>query len=464
MKLKLNRNVPVTTVARHTARASFLAAALMVTAPVWAASAVIDQVVAVVDNTPILQSELNQAVQVTREQLQRKKQPVPPEAILRKSVLDQLILRQAQVEQVKRYGIEPSSAALDDAVLAVAKQEGFDSIAALQQSLDRQGTGRYAALREQIAQDVSVLQLRQQQIMSRIKISERDIDNFLASPQGQAALGSQVKTIHIRIAPTVEKLPPEQVLQVARNVRQALTTSDNLDAISRQFTTPSIAVQGVVSEYRPLADLPAELAARISPLSVGQTTDLITNADGVHVLKLLDRKSDDKKALVQQYLTRHILIQPSEVVSAEDAKQRIDQIYARARAGTDFSVLASTYSSDPGSARNGGSLGWVTPGTMVAEFDQVMTTTAPGQISAPFQTQYGWHILKVEETRQSDMTRELQRRLAKQILGERQFKTEVDSWLREIRANTYIEIKDPTLRDNAAATPATAEAVASAGP
>ena len=159
----------------------------------------------------------------------------------------------------------------------------------------------------------------------------------------------------------------------------------------------------------------------------------------------MERKGGEQKALVPQYLTRHILIQPSEVVSPENAKQMIDSLYNRLKQGEDFTVLASTFSNDTGSARDGGSLGWVSPGVMVPEFEQQMKNTPVGQFSKPFQSQFGWHILQVSETRQQDMTQEYQERMARQLLGERQFDAELDSWLRETRNNAYVEIKDPQL-------------------
>ncbi|WP_420535103.1 peptidylprolyl isomerase [Acinetobacter populi] len=428
-------------------RNTTLAVALFATSQLYAAQ-VVDQVVAVVDSSVILKSDLDQAVDVVRQQLQQQGQTVPPEQILRKNVLDQLILRQVQVEQVKRFGIQPDPEALNNAVSAIAKQEGYSSLETFQQHVDSTGAGRYALLREQVAEDLNVTRLRQQQVMSRIKISDRDVDNFLKSPQGQAVLGSQVRTLHVRIAPKSANTTTEEVNNVAAQVKQALNGSDDVQAIAKQFSNDKVDVQGIDMGFRALADIPADLAARVSGLEIGQTTDLIPANDGLHVLKLLERKADDKKALVNQYSTRHILIQPSEVISPEDAKQRIDQIYQRLQQGADFSELAATYSADPGSARNGGSLGWVTPGVMVPEFETVMKNTPVGQISQPFQTQYGWHILKVEDTRQVDMTNEYQRRMARQILGERQFDAEVDGWLREIRANAYVDIKDPALKDD----------------
>lgn len=426
-------------------RASTLALALSTSASLYAAN--IDQVVAVVGSSAILKSDLDQAAAVIQQQMQSQGQQVPPAPILRRQVLDQLILRQAQVEQVRRFGIKPSDAELNQAVQSIAKQQGAASLEDFQKSLDAQRPGSYEAMRKQVAEDLSVNRLRQQQVMSRIHVSERDIDNFLNSPQGQAALGSQVHVLHLRIAPQSESTDVAKVTETANQVREALNNSDDIKAIADQYNNDQIVVQGADMGTRALSDIPADLAARLSNLEVGKTTELIQAKDGIHILKLLERSADGKKALVPQYFTRHILIQPSEVVSPEDAKQQIDQIYSRLQQGADFQEMAATYSTDSGSARNGGSLDWVSPGVMVPEFEKVMTSTAVGQVSQPFQTQYGWHILKVENQRQVDMTEEYQRRMAKQILGERQFDAELDSWLREVRAEAYVDIKDPTLKD-----------------
>ena len=277
--------------------------------------------------------------------------------------------------------------------------------------------------------------------MSRIKISDQDVENFLKTPQGQAALGNQAHVIHIRVSGDDQAA----LEKTAKLVKAELNNSNDVKAIDQKFTTKTVKVEGADMGFRSLSDIPAELAARVSTLQEGQTTDLIPVRDGIHVLKLIERKGGAQKAIVSQYQTRHILIQPSEVVSPENAKQQIDSIYNRLKAGEDFAVLASTFSNDPGSARDGGSLGWVNPGVMVPEFEAQMKNTAVGQISAPFQTQFGWHILQVTDMRQQDMTREYQQRMARQILGERQFDAELDSWLREIRSNAFVEVKDPNL-------------------
>ena len=422
---------------KHFFKATALALALSSSMSLFAQPT--DQVVAVVDNSIILKSDLDQSIAEIKHQLEAQKKTVPPAQYLQQQALDQLILRQAQLEQVKRYNIKPNEKELNEAVLKVAAQSGSKSLEAFQQKLDAIAPNTYESLRNRIGEDLAVNRLRQQMVMSRIKISDQDIENFLKTPQGQAALGNQVHVLHVRIS------GKQDVEKVAKEVQAALKESNDIASIDKKFTSANVKVESADMGFRNLSEIPSELAARVSPLQTGQITDLITVSDGIHILKLLERKGAEQKALVPQYQVRHILIQPSEVVSPENAKQQIDSIYNRLKAGEDFAVLASTFSNDPGSARDGGSLGWVNPGVMVPEFEAKMKSTPVGQMSAPFQSQFGWHILQVTDTRQQDMTREYQERMARQILGERQFDAELDSWLREIRSNAFVEIKDPSL-------------------
>ncbi|CAD9195407.1 peptidylprolyl isomerase [Acinetobacter bohemicus] len=422
---------------KHFFKATALALALSSSMTTFAQPT--DEVVAVVDNSVILKSDLEQNIAEIKHQLEAQKKPVPPEQYLQQQALDQLIIRQAQLEQVKRYNIKADEKSLNEAVMKVANQSGSQSLEAFQQKLDAIAPSTYESLRNRIAEDLAINRLRQQMVMSRIKISDQDVENFLKTPQGQAALGNQVHVLHVRVS------GEKNIEKVAAQVKAALKESNDVAAIDKKFTANGVKVESADMGFRNLSEIPSELAARVTPLEVGQTTDLIPVRDGIHVLKLVDRKGAEQKAIVSQYKTRHILIQPSEVVSPDNAKQQINSIYNRLKAGEDFAVLASTFSNDPGSARDSGSLGWVSPGVMVPEFEARMKSTPVGQTSEPFQTQFGWHILQVTDTRQQDMTREYQERMARQILGERQFDSELDSWLREIRSNAFVEIKDPNL-------------------
>ncbi len=414
------------------------ALALIISSSMSAYANPTDQVIAIVGNSAILKSDLDQGVAEAQHQIKAQKKEAPPQNVLEAQILNQLIIHQAQLEQVKRYAIQADEKSLNEAVLKVANQSGSKSLEAFQQKLDSMSPGTYESLRSRIADDLLIQRLRQQQVMSRIKISDQDVENFLKSPEGQAAVGGQVHVLHMRVSGSASA---EELNKTATDIKAALQNSNDVKALEKQFSTSTVKVDGADMGTRTLSDIPAELAARVSVIEPGQTTELITVKDGVHVLKLLERKANDKKALVPQYNTRHILIKTSEVVSPENAKQTIDSIYNRIQSGGDFATLAATYSNDPGSARDGGSLGWVTPGMMVPEFDKTMQSATVGKVSQPFETQFGWHILQVTDTRQQDMTTEYQKRMARQILGERQFEAELDSWLRELRTNTYVEIK-----------------------
>lgn len=414
------------------------ALALIISSSMQTFAAPSDQVIAIVGKSAILKSDLNQGIAEAQHQLQAQKKEVPPRNVLEAQILNQLIMHQAQLEQVKRYAIQADEKSLNEAVMKVAAQSGSKNLEEFQQKLDKVAPGTYETLRERVADDLLIQRLRQQQVMSRIKISDQDVENFLKSPEGQAAVGGQAHVLHFRVAGTGSA---EEITQVANQLKADLANTNDVKAVEKKYSTATIKVNGADMGYRSFSDIPSELAARVTPLNDGQTTEIIQAKDGLHVLKLIDRKSNDQKIIVPQFQTRHILIKTSEVVSPENAKQMIDSIYSRIQSGNDFSTLASTYSNDPGSARDGGSLGWVSPGMMVPEFDKIMQSAEVGKVSQPFQTQFGWHILLVTDKRQQDMTKETQSRMARQILGERQFDAELDSWLRELRSNTYVEIK-----------------------
>ena len=418
-------------------KVSALALCLSTAIPSFAAETK-DEVVAVVDNSVILRSDLTQSIAEITHQFETAKKALPPEQFIQQQALEQLILREAQLEQVKRYNIRPDEKSLNDAVLKVAKDSGSSSLEAFQQKLDKIAPNTYASLRARIAEDLSINRLRQQVVTSRIKINDQDVKNFLNTPQGQALLGNQVHVLHLRIA-------GENASQVANQIKKELDSSNDIQTLSKKYSVNGVQVDAADMGTRSLSDIPAELAARVATLQEGQTSELIEARDGVHILKLLERKGTEKKALVPQYQTRHILIQPSEIISQDNAKQMINSLYTRLKNGEDFAVLAATFSNDPGSARDSGSLGWVSPGVMVPEFEQRMKDTPVGQISEPFQSQFGWHILQVTDKRQQDMTHEYQERMARQLLGERQFDAELDTWLRETRNNAFVEIKDPLL-------------------
>ena len=408
---------------------------------------VIDGVIAIVNDTPILRSQLDRAVAQASAQLQAQNKPVPPAQQLYPQVLDQLITKQIQLDIIKRQGLQAEENAVNAALTNLAQQNGVASLAEFQQKLDAQRAGSYQALRQKVSEDLAIQTLQQQQLASRIKISDQDVNNFLKSPESNALEKSQYRTLHIRVpfvadaAGKTSDKQKKQALTVATQIAKNLQAENaNIEQIMTDAQTNYNAqIQGGDMGYHVAAELPTELSKNITALEVGQVTNPIATAEGYNVIKLVDKRGGQQK-IIDQWHTRHILISPSTALPADMAKQQIDTIYEKLRQGEDFATLASTYSKDPGSASNGGDLGWVSEGDMVPSFEAMMKKTSVNDYSVPFQSQFGWHILKVDEKRQKDVSDVYRKNMAREILYQRMAPQALDDWMQDLRAQAYVKI------------------------
>ena len=408
---------------------------------------IIDGVIAIVNDTPILRSQLDRAVAQASAQLQAQNKPVPPAQQLYPQVLDQLITKQIQLDLIKRQGLQAEENTVNAALTNLAQQNGVASLAELQQKLDAQRAGSYQALRQKVSEDLAIQTLQQQQLASRIKISDQDVDNFLKSPESNALEKSQYRTLHIRVpfeadaAGKTSDKQKKQALTVATQIAKNLQAENaNIEQIMTDAQTNYNAqIQGGDMGYHVAAELPTELSKNITALEVGQVTNPIATAEGYNVIKLVDKRGGQQK-IIDQWHTRHILISPSTALPADMAKQQIDTIYEKLRQGEDFATLASTYSKDPGSASNGGDLGWVSEGDMVPSFEAMMKKTSVNDYSVPFQSQFGWHIVKVDEKRQKDVSDVYRKSMAREVLYQRMVPQAIDDWMQELRAQAYVKI------------------------
>ena len=408
---------------------------------------IIDGVIAIVNDTPILRSQLDRAVAQASAQLQAQNKPVPPAQQLYPQVLDQLITKQIQLDIIKRQGLQAEENTVNAALTNLAQQNGVASLAELQQKLDAQRAGSYQALRQKVSEDLAIQTLQQQQLASRIKISDQDVDNFLKSPESNALEKSQYRTLHIRVpfeadaAGKTSDKQKKQALTVATQIAKNLQAENaNIEQIMTDAQTNYNAqIQGGDMGYHVAAELPTELSKNITALEVGQVTNPIATAEGYNVIKLVDKR-DGQQKIIDQWHARHILISPSTALPADMAKQQIDTIYEKLRQGEDFATLANTYSKDPGSASNGGDLGWVSEGDMVPSFEAMMKKTSVNDYSVPFQTQFGWHIVKVDEKRQKDVSDVYRKNMAREILYQRMVPQAIDDWMQELRAQAYVKI------------------------
>ncbi|WP_367111053.1 peptidylprolyl isomerase [uncultured Psychrobacter sp.] len=405
-----------------------------------------DGIIALVNDNVILKSDLINAVNQTQARAQAAGESLPNSAQLQSEILNALILRELQLSLINRVGLRPDEAAINQRLAQIAQSEGLDSISTLQQRLDANQAGSYAALRAQLMEDAAIQALQQRQIANRVRISEQDIDAFLSSPEAKRLNQSEYQTIHVRV-PYVDdynRLSEAQraaALEIALQLRNSLQVPnvDVATAVAAVQGDYPIPLQGGDMGFNKASALPTELSSEITQLEVGEVSEPLITPEGIDIIKLADKKSSDTM-IIPQWHTRHILVKTDELQTDALAEQKINDLYNQLRQGADFASLASTYSDDPGSAGRGGDLGWVSDGDMVGSFETVMKNTPIGDYSAPFKTQFGWHILKVDEQRQQDVSSEYRRNMARQVLYQRLAPQAQEDWLQELRASAYIQI------------------------
>ena len=405
-----------------------------------------DGIIALVNDNVILKSDLVVAIAQTQARAKAAGEPIANSAQLQSEVLNALILRELQLSLIKRVGLNPDEAAINKRLEQIAQAEGLNSISALQQRLDSAKAGSYATLRAQLIEDAAIQALQQRQITNRVRISEQDIDAFLASPEAKRLNQSEYQTVHVRVPymddySRLSEAQRNDALKVAQNLRTRLLVP-NVDvaaAIAASQGNYPIQLQGGDMGFHKASALPTELSSEITKLEVGAVSAPLITPEGIDIIKLANKKASDTM-LVPQWNTSHILVKVDELQTDALAEQKINDLYSQLRNGADFASLASTYSDDPGSAGRGGDLDWVGEDQMIGPFEAMMKNTAVGDYSTPFKTQFGWHILKVEGQRQQDVSDEYRRTMARQALYQRLAPQAKEDWLQELRAGAYIQV------------------------
>ncbi len=391
----------------------------------------LDAVAAIVDDDVILVSELSVALQQAQANLSRAGREMPPPDQLQRQVFDQLVLENLQLQLAERAGVRVTDAELNEAISRLAQQNNM-TLEQFSRALSAEGVP-YAVAREQVRRDLLLQRVQQGFVNQRVQISDQEIDNFLLSADGQALSAPQYQLQHA-LVPVAEgdSAAAEQARQQAEQIASRLRGGEPLSALVGG------AVQGGDLGWRRADALPSLFAELVPGMKNGEVTT-VRSPSGFHVLQLTGTRG--KGQVVLQTRARHILLKPSAIRSDEETAALADQLRDRALAGTDFSELARQYSEDIGSAMEGGDLGWTTPGQLVPEFQQAMDDTAQGKISAPFRSQFGWHVLTVDGRREQDMSDDMRRNMARNFLYQRKFQEELQAWLQKIRDEAYVDIK-----------------------
>ncbi len=400
----------------------------------------LDRVVAIVDNDIIVQTELNRRSAAIRQQLRERNTPLPDASTFAQQVLDKMIIDRIQLHLAASNGIEVSDDELNSTLDRIAQSNEL-SLAEFKQQLEAEGQN-YLEVREQIRSEILVTRTQERLVNPRIHISELEISNLLASEQGQKNAEPLLHIGHIMIpladAANVAELAEAQ--QQTDNIYQKLLDGADFAATAVATSKGPDALNGGDIGWRKPSELPKAAAAAVKDLEAGQLTQPFRVGGGFHILKVIERRGGGQQ-LIEQAQVRHILISPSEIRSPAEAQLLSLELHRRLNAGEDFAILAKQYSDDPGSGSNGGELGWTMDGQMVPEFEQTVHATAIGEISAPFKSQFGWHLLQVTDRRQQDFGQQILRNQARENIRKRKFDESLANWLREIRAEAYVEIK-----------------------
>lgn len=400
----------------------------------------LDGIAALVNDGVVLKSELQTETGRIVARLQQQGTQLPPPQILNRQILDRLIIEQLQLQRAEKLGIRVSDETLNQALANIAQRNNVP-LSELPALLAREGVD-YAAYRRDLRQQVTIEQLRQRDVLQRISVSPKEVDAYLARQEGKASLRQEFLLSHILIA-VPANATPEQIEAAQRQVDdlyQRIQAGEDFAKLAVAYSSGQQALEGGSLGWLKGSELPS-LFAEVAPgLDKGQVAEPVRNASGFHLIRLDDRRGGEA-IMENQTHARHILLTTNEVLDDSAAQEQLKAIRERILGGEDFAAVAKAVSEDPQSAVEGGDLGWAGPGNFVPAFEEQMNKLQPNEISPPFRTQFGWHIIQVLERRVYDATADRQKQEAILAIRNSKLGDEVDIWTRRLRDEAFVEYR-----------------------
>ncbi|NDE00664.1 MAG: molecular chaperone SurA [Gammaproteobacteria bacterium] len=401
----------------------------------------LDRVAAVVNDGVVLRSEVDEQVALVTERLKTQGLEMPPDAVLRQQVLERLVLQEIQMQRAQRAGIRINDENLNQALGEVAQRNGIP-LAQLPQALAQQGLD-YASYRESVRREMTLQVLQQRDVIQRINVSPRELDQFLEKQKSRPSELNEYNLSHILIAVPQEATPQQldEASRRATDVGRRARSGEDFAKLAVAYSNSQTALEGGALGWRKGPEIPTVLADLVVGLKPGEVSEPLRTPSGYHIVRLNEVRGNDQQVVIRQTRARHILLKPTEIQDDATVRQRLLDARERILKGEDFAVLAKTLSEDPGSAAEGGDLGWSAPGNFVPEFDRMLESLTENEISQPFRTQFGWHIVQLLGRREYDNTEELRRQRAFLQLRESKADEETELWLRRLRDEAYVDIK-----------------------
>ena len=414
-----------------------LMALLFVPSSATAETQWLDKIVAIAGQDIITEGELRQELQIIVRELKARKTKLPAKEVLIPQVLERLIVKKLQLERADSQGIRIDDISLDKAVGKIAAENTM-SLPQFRKALTAEGLN-YASFREDIRHELAISKLRQRQVDGRINVSDQEISDLIEKSSQAGENNKRYRLSHILIALPGAATPKhiETARKEAAEVLLKARGGDDFSALAIAHSDGQQALEGGDLGWRSGDQLPTQFAKEIVKLKPQEVSQLIRSASGFHIIKLMEVGGGEGKPKIKQTRSRHIL------VTDKNAQTLLKKLRKKVLDGADFAALAKKYSKDPGSAAKGGDLGWTSPGTFVAAFEEALASLSPGQISEPFKSRFGWHIVQLQEQRTTDVPDDLLQARARELIVKQKREEETELWLRRLRDESYVEYRLP---------------------
>ena len=400
----------------------------------------LDKVIAVVDSGIIMESELKKRVEDIIWRLRNEGTELPPKKILEEQILERLIIEEIQLQIGERAGVKISDAELNRSLSMIASQNSMD-LEQFKESLEANRES-YKDLRESVRKEMIIQRVQRGKVAANIDISEQEIENYLNSEEGKSSLAEQynVQQILLSIKGEATEIEIASIEKKGLDIISRYQKGESFEKLAATYSADQNALEGGKLGWRRLSELPTLFANVVETMKIGEISQPIRSGAGLHIIRLAEKQGDVVK-FEDQTLVRHILIQTSEIRSEKQTEDLINEIFGKLKQGEEFKQLARQYSDDPGSKMEGGDLGWTGAGSFDPVFESIMNQTEKGELSKPFKSQFGWHILEVIDRRNEDVSDKERKNRAYQIIFNRKFEQELQRTLIELRSEAYVDIK-----------------------
>ncbi|NOR66251.1 MAG: molecular chaperone SurA [Woeseiaceae bacterium] len=401
----------------------------------------LDGIAAIVNEGVVLKSELRLQTETITKRAQDQGMQLPPPDILEEQVLESLIVKRIQLQRAERIGIQVSDQLLNQSIAEVAAQNGiaFEDMPRILAEEDIS----YAAYRREMREQLILDQLRRMDVIGRISVAPREIDQCLADLEDNVVVDSEYNLSHILIS-IPESATGDELAEAeteANYVYKQLQDGSDFAELAIRYSDSQTGLEGGSLGWRKGNQLPTIFSDVVGPMEAGDFSNPIRAISGYHLVKVNDIRGTVQRSEIEQMRIRHILITPDEIIDDETAKQQLEEAVLQIKSGEDFGEIAKLFSDDPGSANDGGEMGWTGAGTYVPEFEAVANEAKIGVISEPFQARFGWHVIEVMDRRTYDNTEELKESGCVQRVRNSKLTEEEQLWVRRIRDEAFVDIR-----------------------